>query len=90
MNAIPPGLFTLIIVGGFYIAAVIIGIAEGARALQRRKRRNQRYKRYEQSRRQRIRALRRDQFKRDAENMENTYHAAIVCQVDRLLAEVQR
>lgn len=90
MSQIPPGLFTMIIIGGFMIAAVMVGIAEGIRALKRKRERNKSYKAYEQSRRKRIRDLRRKQFRRDAEDMDTTYHTAIICRVDQLLAEVQR
>ena len=72
------------------IAAVMVGIAEGIRALKRKRERNKSYKAYEQSRRKRIRDLRRKQFRRDAEDMDTTYHTAIICRVDQLLAEVQR
>lgn len=90
MSQIPPGLFTMIIIGSFIIAAVIVGIAEGINALKRKRKRNKSYRAYEQSRRKRIRDLRRKQFRRDAEEMDTTYHTAIICRVDQLLAEVQR
>ena len=85
MSQIPPGLFTMIIIGGFMIAAVMVGIAEGIRALKRKRERNKSYKAYEQYRRKRIRDLRRKQFRQDAEDMDTTYKAAINYKADRAL-----
>lgn len=90
MSQIPPALFTMIIIGSFIVAAVIIGIADGIKALKRKRKREKSYKVYEQSRRKRIRDLRRKQFRQDVEDMDTTYHTAIICRVNRLLAEVQR
>lgn len=85
MSQIPPGLFTMIIIGSFIIVAVIAGIAEGIKALKCKRERNKSYKAYERSRRKRIRDLRRKQFRRDAEEMDTTYKATINYKADRAL-----
>jgi len=82
MSQIPPGLFTMIIIGSFLIAAVIVGIADGIKAIRNRRKRSKRYKAYERSRRKRIRSLRRKQFQQDADNMEIAYKAMVNYKAD--------
>lgn len=85
MSQIPPGLFTMIIIGSFLIAAVIVGIAEEIKALKHKRKRDKSYRAYEQSRRKRIRDLRRNQFRQEAEDMDTTYKATINYKADRAL-----
>lgn len=85
MSQIPPALFTMIIIGSFIVAAVIIRIADGIKALKRKRKREKSYKVYERSRRKRIRDLRRKQFRQDVEDMDTTYKAAINYKADRAL-----
>ena len=85
MNTIPPGVFTAIIVGGFFLAAGILGIGELVKAIKSRALSDKRHKAYELSKRKEIRRLRKDQFRQEAEDMNETYESTIDYRIEQAM-----